>query len=248
MHADNTPFTITVCLALILALALCCAGCIVPSTPLTSTPVPTTVILTPAQTPVPATLPPSVTTPEPALTAEVADQLTTASLSDGVTITYPSDWEKEEVSELASRDYGRTTTNIANFYSPDISQERRDSDGPNPDTSTYSTLSIDVDPSPVTDFEQYFNLVTIALQNSYGSITITKHNYQLKVSPNATSEGYKSYQMDFDTKTMRASYIFTNVDGTIYIFAFKNPSPYSSEVKDMVKSIVITPPSAVKHR
>jgi hypothetical protein len=248
MHADHTPFAATVCLVLILACAICCAGCIVPSTPLTSTPVPTTAILTPVQTLVPATLPPSVTTPEPALTTVIADPLTTVSLSDGVTITYPSDWEKEEVSELAARDYGRTTTNIANFYSPDISQERRDSDGPNPDTSTYTALSIDVDPSPVTDFEQYFNLVTIALQNSYGAITITKHNYQLKVSPTDTFEGYKSYQMDFDTKTMRASYVFTNVDGTIYIFAFKNPSPYSNEVQAMVKSIVITPASAAKHR
>jgi hypothetical protein len=243
MDAETTSFTATVCLALILACAICCAGCIVPSTPVTGTPVPTTAIPTVVQTP----LPPATTT-EPLLTAGSTAQLTTASLSDGITITYPADWEKEELSSLALRDYGRTTTNIANFYSPDITQARKASDGPNPDTSTYTILSIDVDPSPVTDFEQYFNLVTLALQNSYGSITITKHNYQLKVSPTDTFEGYRSYQMDFDTKTMRASYIFTNVDGMIYIFAFRNPSPYSDEVQDMVKSIDISPPAELKHR
>jgi|WetSurMetagenome_2_1015567.scaffolds.fasta_scaffold60279_2 hypothetical protein len=248
MPADNTSLTAAVCLALILACAICCAGCIVPSLPATTTPVPTTAVQTMIPTPVTAILTPTPGTPEPTLTADTTPALKTATLSDGVTITYPSDWEKEELSELALRDYGRTTTNIANFYSPDITQERKDSDGPNPDASTYSSLSIDVDPSPVTDFEQYFNLVTIALQNSYGAITITKHNYQLKVSPSDTFEGYKSYQMDFDTKTMRASYVFTNVDGTIYIFAFKNPSPYSVEVQDMVKSIVISPAGASKHR
>jgi hypothetical protein len=46
----------------------------------------------------------------------------------------------------------------------------------------------------------------------------------------------------FDTDKMRGTYIFTNVDGMIYIFAFKNPSPYSAEVRDMYKSISIVSP------
>jgi len=184
-----------------------------------------------------------VVTAATATPAQTQIQLVKANLADGVSVSYPADWQKEEISELALRDYGRTTLNIANFYSPDISSGQQNPDGTNPDTSAYTTLSIDVDPNTVTDFEQYFNLVTLALQKSYGSITITKHNYQLKIS------GYDSYQMDFDTKTMRGSYIFTDVDGTIYIFAFKNPSPNSLEVENMYKSVVITPTvTTTKHR
>jgi len=183
-----------------------------------------------------------------AMTSTIAK--TTAVLSEGVTITYPSDWEKEEVSETSLRDYGRVTTNIANFYSPDITSDRAYLAQPNVDTSSYTSLSIDVDPNPVSEFDQYFNLVTIALQKYYGHIDITKHNYQLKISQTDTFQGYESYQMDFDTTNMRGSYIFTNVDGTIYIFAFKNPSPYSTEVQDIYKSIKIVNPESPeqKHR
>ncbi len=173
---------------------------------------------------------------------------TTTTLSHGITITCPSDWEKEIVSETSPRDYGRVTTNIANFYSPDITSDRAYLAQPNVDVSSYTTLSIDVDPGPVTDFEQYFNLVTIALQKYYGHIDITKHNYQLKISPADNFEGYRSYQMDFDTKDMRGSYIFTNVDGTIYIFAFRNPSPYSAEIQDIYKSIKIVKSTAPEQK
>jgi hypothetical protein len=175
---------------------------------------------------------------------------TTVYLSRGVTITYPSDWQKEEVSETSMRDYGRITTNIANFYSPDITSERAYLAQPNVDTASYTSLSIDVDPNPVKEFDQYFNRVTLALQDYYGHITITKHNYQLKISPTDTFEGYPAYQMDFDTASMRGSYIFTDVDGIIYIFAFKNPSPYSAEVQNMYKSIKIVSPVVPepKHR
>jgi len=166
---------------------------------------------------------------------------TTEFLTHGVTVTVPSNWEKEIPVEVdALRDYGRVTTNIANFYSPDVPylSKRWNQSQPNIDKSNYTVMSIDVDPGTVTDFEQYFNLATLALQNTYGHITITKHNYQLKIS------GYDAYKLDFDTsldeKTeMRASYIFTDVDGTIYIFAFKNPSLYSSEVEEIYKSAKI---------
>jgi hypothetical protein len=168
---------------------------------------------------------------------------TTQSLTNGVTVTVPSNWEKEIPVETDTlRDYGRVTTNIANFYSPDVPyfSKRWNQSQPNVDKSNYSTMSIDVDPGTVTDFEQYFNLVTLALQNSYGHITITKHNYQMKIS------GYDAYKLDFETSIddnteMRASYIFTDVDGTIYIFAFKNPSLYSTEVEEIYKSVKIVP-------
>ena len=180
------------------------------------------------------------TTVTPAITRI---QVITASvdLPYGITISYPQDWQMEESSETGLRDYGRTTINIAKFFSPAITPERRKDAGPNVDQSTYTTLSIDVDPNRVSDFEKYFNLAVVAIQKEYGTIEITKHNYQLKISVNKKFSGYKSYQLDFDTKNMRGTYIFTYVDGTVYIFSFKNPSPYSTEVQDMIKSIIIVP-------
>jgi hypothetical protein len=63
----------------------------------------------------------------------------------------------------------------------------------------------------------------------------------LRISVTDTFPGYKSYELDFDTKDMRGKYIFTNVHGTIYIFSFRNPSPYSKEVENIYKSIIISP-------
>ncbi len=250
MMKKYTPVLAMVCVAILLVCTLFSAGCTSMPPSEKSTPVTTPVV----STPVPTTLPALVTTIEPvtAVPTPLSGKLVTAQLAEGVTISYPEDWQKEEFSnltELGLRDYGRTTVNIANLYSPDITAERQKLVGTNPDASTYTTLSIDVDPTPVSDFEQYFNLVTLALQKSYGHITITKHNYQLNISQTDTHPGYKSYQMDFDTTKMRGKYIFTNVDDTIYIFAFRNPTPYSSEVEEMYKSIIITPVStSIKHR
>lgn len=159
------------------------------------------------------------------------------SLSNGVTVTYPGDWEKEIPGmNLSMRDYGRETYNIANFYSPDVLvlSKRWNQSQPNVDQSKYTVMSIDVDPVQVTDFETYFNLATLDLQKYYGSIDITKHDFNQKIS------GYKAYRLDFDTPTaMRGSYIFTNVDGTMYIFVFKNPSLYSGEIDDLLDTIKI---------
>ncbi len=237
MKTNNNFFLISGCITLILVCAVIVAGCTSSATPAKSdslATVSTTVIpVATVQTPVQTT----------ATTVATSTQVpkTTASLSNGVTITYPSDWEKKETSETSLRDYGRTTTNIANFFSPDITSERNIIAQPNVDKSKYTTLSIDVDPTPVKDFEDYFNRVTLALGTNYKSFSITKHNYQMVISKTDTFPGYKSYQMDFDTGNMRGSYIFTNVDGTIYTFAFKNPSPYSEEVHEMWDSIKIIP-------
>jgi nitrogen regulatory protein PII-like uncharacterized protein len=251
MMKKYTPVLAMVCFALILMCALFSAGC-------TSMPASekSAAVTTPAvSTPAPTTLPALATPLEPvtAVPTTLAGELTTVTLADGVTISYPADWQKEEFPESSLpvlRDYGRATVNIANLYSPDITTERQKLVGANPDASTYTTLSIDVDPTPVSDFEQYFNLVTLSLQKTYGSITITKHNYQLDISKtDSNPEGYDAYQMDFDTKTLRGKYIFADVDGTVYIFAFRNPTPYSSEVEEMYKSIVITPvTTSTKHR
>jgi len=170
--------------------------------------------------------------------------MTTANLKYGVTISYPVDWRKEEKDVKVLRDYGRNVINIANFYSPDIRSDRAAAAAPNPDKSRYTTLSVDVDPVATADFERYFNLATLAVGNKYENIDITKRNVVLRISiTNAFPAGYKSYELDFDTGNMRGKYIFTNVDGTIYIFAFRNPSPYSKEIEDIYKSIIIEPES-----
>jgi hypothetical protein len=196
------------------------------------------------------TTPLLVVTPEPARDQNPAPQaafgsqtgMTTANLDYGVTISYPVEWRKEITDVRVLRDYGRNTINIANFYSPDITSDRAFAAAPNPDKSRYTTLSIDVDPVATSDFERYFNLATLAVQNKYGSVEITKRNVQMRISiTNTFPTGYKSYELDFDTKDKRGRYLFTNVDGTVYIFAFRNPSPYSKEVENIYKSIIITP-------
>jgi hypothetical protein len=231
MKSDTRFLTGTLCIALVFVCAVMSAGC-------------TTSPDSPASPTQPATPAPVPTYQTPAVTATSQPALITTTLSNGVTISYPRDWRKEVTSETSMRDYGRITTNIANFYSPEISGDRILPSYRNIDISKYTTLSVDVDPSPVKDFENYFNLATLALQEKYGKVEITKHNYQLKISSTSTFEGYRSYQMDFDTYIMRGSYIFTNVDGTVYIFSFRNPSPYSVEVMDMYKSIRIVPPGS----
>jgi hypothetical protein len=254
MNTYSNYCTGTICIVLILVLTVFIAGCTSvttssngnpPQQSPAANPVPTyqTIYQTIAQTP-----PAIITTPGQYATTTVS---IFSPLGVNITITYPSDWQLEEPSTPATpRDYGRSTINIANFYSPDITPDRALMGQPNIDTSNYTVMSIDMDPQPVSDFEQYFNLVAISLQNTYGEIDITKHNYQLKISKTDIFEGYKSYEMDFDANNLRGSYIFTNVDGTIYIFACKNPSPYSVEVKNMVESIRIISPSSieVKHR
>ncbi len=147
----------------------------------------------------------------------------------------------EETGVVVDRDYGRTVLNIANLFSPDLTPAQIARGGPNPDQSPNTILTIDIDDAGVTDFDRYFGLASLALGREYESFTITKHNAQLQISVTNTSRGYKSYRMDFDAKEMRGTYIFTDVDGTIFIFSFSNPSAYSSEVEEIYKSIVISP-------
>lgn len=153
----------------------------------------------------------------------------TTSLPYGVTVSYPQDWTKQELQETAIRDYGRTTTNIVNFFSP-----RENLQDPN----AYAVFSIDVDSNPSKDdLERYFNLATVALQRYWGGpFEITKHDYQLKIS------NYKSYRLDFHTpKSGDRIYLFTDVKGTIYIFSAKNPWADDKWVENFYKSIKIIP-------
>ena len=243
MDSDDNSLRAAGYILLLLAGILLCAGCTTITPPVNSTPV------TPAVSP--AALATTATSPAPAAAATTLPVIpvptgtssawATANLSHGVTIHYPADWQFEELSQSGFRDYGVTTLNIGNFFSPNLTAERMATDGPNPDRSDYSSLSIDVDEGPVSDFEQYFNRATLAIQAHYTGLTITSSNSQLKIPKLNSSAVYKAYQINFDTETIRGSYIFANVGDKVYIFAFSNPSPYSEEVRDMVRSIRIDP-------
>ncbi len=224
-HFPGTAGLILVAIAVVLAM-----GCVAPQQEILATPVPAS----PSGVPVPTA---------PVATVTVTPSTLTTVLPNGVTISYPRDWERNDAGTADIRDYGRTTVNIANFFSPDAIQG---------DPKSYTVLSIDIDQAPDTeDLKQYFNLATIALGKYYGSsFDITKHSYQLTIS------GYKSYELDWKTDNSRGLYIFTEAKGDVYIFAFRSPNTpvasgaYSAEIEQMYKSVVLNPPDAlpVKHR
>jgi len=171
-----------------------------------------------------------VTTPAPVST-EVG-----TSLPYGVTISVPAGWTRQDVLTSGVRDYGTTTLNIANFYSPDYIPGDRESS---------MSLSVDLDQNPGADFERYFNNATLAVGKTYGVPTmIEAHSYTITIS------GYKSYELDFQTAEVKGTYIFTSTENGMYIFAFKVPNKppavqaFQGAIVDMYKSIRINPPVA----
>jgi len=154
----------------------------------------------------------------------------------GVTITVPAAWTRQDVLTSGVRDYGTTTVNIANFYSPDAIAG---------DPASYVSLSVDVDQNPGNDFEKYFNNATLAVGKTYGVPSrIEAHSYTITVS------GYKSYELDFQTAAVKGTYIFTSTENDMYIFAFKVPNKplavqaFQGSIVDIYKSIRISPPVA----
>ncbi len=157
-----------------------------------------------------------------------------SSLPYGVTISVPADWTRQDVLKSGVRDYGTSTLNIANFYSPYAILG---------DRSSYITLSVDIDQDPGKDFEKYFNNATIAVQETYEVLTrVEIHSYTLKIS------GYKSYELDFQTREVKGTYIFTSTKNGIYIFTFRVPNKpqavrvFQGEIVDIYQSIRINPP------
>jgi hypothetical protein len=192
----------------------------------TATPVPTqtTLVATAAATPV--------------ATATTTGLKTYKNTEYGITLSYPGNWEVQEPDSLALRDYGRSTINIVNFYSP----------GQN----TYAVFSVDIDPASTSDLESYYNHAVLALQSYYPHWTMTKHNPQLVVSEN------KAYRIDYKVEhedSIKYDYayqVYTIADKSPYIFTYQvqNIPPtdetyneYLDESQDMVKSVVITPVS-----
>jgi hypothetical protein len=163
--------------------------------------------------------------------------MVSASLPYGVTIAVPADWTRQDLYTSGVRDYGTTTVNIANFYSPTTIVS---------DPASYVALSIDVDPNPGADFEKYFNSATIAVGKTYGVPTLIEaHSYTIPIS------GYKSYELDFQTAEVKGTYIFTSTENGMYIFAFKVPNKpravraFQAAIVDIYQSIRINPPTVV---
>jgi hypothetical protein len=196
----------------------------------------------PVSTPAPASTSAAVGTPAPVGTSAPVGTHMSASLPNGVTISVPADWTRQEVLASGVRDYGTTTVNIANFYSPNAISG---------DQASYIALSVDVDQDPGADFEKYFNNATLAIGKTYGVPTmIEAHSYTMTIS------GYKSYELDFQTPDVKGTYLFTSTENGMYIFAFKVPNKslavqaFQNQIVDIYKSIRISPPTVVvtQHR
>jgi hypothetical protein len=178
---------------------------------------------------------PAVTgTPAPVATSAGT---TSASLPYGVTISYPDTWTRQDVHTNVVRDYGTTTINIANFFSPDTIPG---------DTASYNTLSVDVDQNPGSDFEHYFNQATLAVEKTYGTpLDVSAHSYTRDIS------GYTSYELDFQTTDVKGTYIFTSTENGMYIFSWKGPNKpeavtaLQGDIESIIKSIRISPPAVV---
>lgn len=174
----------------------------------------------------------------PAVTvATTAVPVKPISLSSEISLSYPEDWEMETPGDFALRDYGRVTTNLANFFSPTTYNGK------------YTAVSVDIDPETVSDNDHYFNLATVALQKHYGTIEITHHTQQESgVTLISACSICKHYNLEFDTKTLDKWYHFVYVGGTFYIVSINNPDLNHEQVLIFLKSIKITPPSQQKHR
>lgn len=222
------------CVVSLLIVCLFLGGCVSSSSPQTSaTPSSSTPVSTPVETTAPVTI---VTTPVAAATTPAWSTYTNSQY--GITLSYPGTWEVQEPDTLAIRDYGRSTINIANFYSPG--------------KDTYAVFSVDIDPAASSDLEAYYNSAVLALQAYYPHWSMTKHNPQLKVSD------YKAYRIDYKVEhedSIKYDYayqVYTIADKTPYIFTYQvqNIPPsdetyneYLDESQDMIKSVRFTPVS-----
>ncbi|MFA5267948.1 MAG: hypothetical protein WC379_08245 [Methanoregula sp.] len=216
---------ISIAVVVFVAVSVLFAGCTTQSAGNTAP----TVTVTPEQTALPASVATGTGT-------------TSAALQYGVTLAYPDTWTRQDVLTSAVRDYGTTTINIANFYSPETIPG---------DSASYNTLSVDFDQSPGSNFEDYFNQATLAVGKTYGTpLGVSSHSYTMKVS------GYKTYELDFQTTAVKGTYLFVSTENGMYIFSFRGPNQQDSvealqgNIEAIIKSIVITPlvPDTTPHR
>jgi len=143
-------------------------------------------------------------------------------------MSYPADWQVQEVDPVncwALRDYGRTTCNIVNFFSPTTA------------IGTYRTISIDVDSPTTLAMEDYFNKVAGALETTYPGLQVTKDYFQQKISNN------KAYEIVFrkgdENNSPPAIRVVTITENNVpYIISYNALEDH--EFDNMLKSIQIT--------
>ena len=218
--------------AIVLLLAALAAGCTAPGSP--AGPGNPSTAITPSMTDSsPGTAGTMVAPMEAVTQTPTPKEVRYATYSNagyGLTIRYPEGWSYNEPGLLAFRDYGRTTLNIVNFYTPS--------------SSGYCVFSVDIDSPPGIEIEDYFNKAVLSHQDYYGSgWDITKHNYQFGISR------WPGYRLDYmiESKTHiddeHGLQVYVYVGNTPYIFTYKGPeSSYKNhlgEALEMMKQTVI---------
>jgi len=207
---------------LLLILLVIAAGCSTrtqASSPATVPGTPVTGNLSPA----PSAVPVETTIVSPTITP-VQDQVYTDPTYP-LAMDYPSGWVKNQPDDCSLRDYGRTTCNIVNFYSPE-----------NP---AYRIFSVDVDPSPGSSLEDYFNAATATLSTYYAPVANLRPTSLYQVS------GYKAYRFDFVKldKSVEIAVFTITPDNKAYIFSYN--ALEDSDFDTMIKSVNITPVTTV---
>jgi len=154
-----------------------------------------------------------------------------------LTMTYPADWQVQEVDPVncwALRDYGSTTCNVVNFFSPTT------------EFGNYRTFSIDVDFPTTLTIEDYFNKDSGALETFYPGLQVVKTFFQQKVSNN------KAYELFFrkgdENNAPPAIEVVTITENNVpYIISYN--ALEDQDFDNMLKSIQIaTASSATKQR
>jgi hypothetical protein len=144
-----------------------------------------------------------------------------------LTISYPADWQEQDIDPTncwALRNYGETTCNIVNFFSPITG------------IGTYRTFSIDVDNPSTLTIENYFNKATGALETYYPGMQVVKTSFQQEISDN------KAYELvfrkgDADNSPPAIEEITFTENNVPYIISYN--SLEDPEFNYMVKSIQI---------
>jgi hypothetical protein len=226
-------FFLSVCIALVLAGIVLAAGCVSNTAPVKSevpaSPTPTSEVV--FQTPEMTVVQTKVATTSTTVPTK------SVSLANGMTLSYPANWEMETPGDTAMRDYGRITTNLANFFSPSDQNKQ------------YTAISVDLEPELISDNDMYFNLATVGVQKTYGSIDISHHS-QLSNAVDMVSacDKCKHYNLEFETKTQDKWYHFVDADGTFYIFSINNPDLNHDQIMELLKSVKVTPAAERKTR
>lgn len=229
----SKSFFLTGGITLILISIVLIAGCASTSAPTQNQ---VTVISTPASAIVVQT-PDMTAVQTPVATPSTPVPTKSVSLGNGMTLSYPATWEMETPGDTAMRDYGRVTTNLANFFSPSDAKNQ------------YTSISVDLEPELISDNDMYFNLATVGVQKTYGSIDISHHS-QLSSAVDMVSActKCKHYNLEFETKDSDKWYHFVDADGTFYIFSINNPDLNHEQSMELLKSVRVTPSAERKTR